>query len=73
MELTTGQITLKPKEKSTKKKYRLLQYNLNINEFIYIGKFTTFTEITKYLEKQDIHINLKTLIKNNLFKIELII
>ena len=73
MELTTGQITLKPKEKTIKKKYHLLQYNLNINEFIYIGKFTTFTEITKYLEKQDIHINLKTLIKNNLFKIELII
>ena len=73
MELTTGQITLKSKVKAIKKKYRLLQYNLNINEFIYIGKFTTFTEITKYLEKQDIHINLKTLIKNNLFKIELII
>lgn len=68
----TNNVILKPKEKIIKKKYKLYQYNLNINEFIYIGKFTTFSEITKYLEKQDIHINLKTLIKNKLLKIELI-
>jgi hypothetical protein len=69
----TNEVILKPKEKTIKKKYRLYQYNLYINEFIYIGKFTTFTEINKYLENLDIHINLKTLLKNKLLKIELII
>jgi hypothetical protein len=69
----TNEVKLKPKEKTIKKKYRLYQYNLYINEFIYIGKFTTLTEINKYLENLDIHINLKRLIKNKLFKIELVI
>ena len=69
----TNDVIQTPKEKTIKKKYKLFQYNLNINEFIYIGKFTTFTEINKYLENLDIHINLKSLIKNKLFEIELII
>jgi hypothetical protein len=68
----TNEVILTPKLKTIKKKYKLFQYNLNINEFVYISKFTTFTEITNYLENLEIKINLKTLIKNKLLKIELI-
>jgi len=68
----TNDVILTPKEKTIKKKYKMFQYNLNINEFIYIGKYATFSEISKYLENLDIHINLKSLIKNKLYKIELI-
>jgi hypothetical protein len=68
----TNNVILKPKEKTIKKKYKLYQYNLNINEFIYIGQYTTFYEINNYLTSLDININLKTLIKNKLLKIELI-
>jgi maltoporin len=53
-------VILKPKEKTIKMKYKLFQYNLTIKNYVRIDKTTTFTEITKYLEKQDIHINLKT-------------
>jgi hypothetical protein len=62
-----------PKEKNIKKKYRLLQYYLYINDYVYIDKFATFSEINTYLTSLNIHINLKSLIKNKLFKIELII
>jgi hypothetical protein len=69
---TNGQIILTPKVKRIKKKYKLYQYNLNIEQFIHIDNFTTFTEISTYLTSLDININLKTLIKNKLLKIELI-
>jgi hypothetical protein len=66
-------VILTPKEKTIKKKYRLYQYNLYIEQYTYIGKYATFSEITKYLENLNIKINLKSLLKNKLFKIELII
>jgi hypothetical protein len=69
----TNDIVLKTKEKIIKKKYKLYQYNLNVENFIYINNFVTFSDISKYLENLNIHINLKTLLKNKLFKIELII
>ena len=62
----TNAVILTPKEKTIKKKYKLYQYNLNI-------EYSTFMDITKYLTNLDIHINLKTLLKNKLLKIELII
>jgi hypothetical protein len=53
------------------KKYNLYQYNLYIDNYVYIFKFATLSDITKYLENKDIAINLKKLLKNKLFKIEL--
>jgi hypothetical protein len=69
----TNNIILKPKVKNIKKKYRLYQYNLYIENYVYIDKFATFSDISNYLENKDININLKTLLKNKLLKIELII
>ena len=69
----TNKVVLKPKEKMIKKKYKLYQYNLIIENYAYIGKFATFSEKTKYLENFGIKINLKILLKNKLLKIELII
>jgi len=69
----TNEVKLKPKEKTIKKKYRLYQYNLYINEYTLIGQYATFSDISNYLTSLDIHINLKTLLKNKLLKIELVI
>jgi uncharacterized membrane-anchored protein len=69
----TNAVILTPKEKTIKKKYRLYQYNLYNENYVYIGKYATFLEITKYLENINIKINLKTLLKNKLLKIELLI
>jgi hypothetical protein len=68
---TNNNVILKPiKIKLFKKKYNLYQYNLTTNNYQYIDKFCTLQDISKYLEKLGISINLKTLIKK-LFKIEL--
>jgi hypothetical protein len=69
----TNDVILKPKEKIIKKKYKLFQYNLTLKNYVRINNFATFSEISKYLENLDIKINLKTLLKNKLLKIELII
>jgi hypothetical protein len=66
-------LILTPKEKTIKKKYRLHQYNLYNENYVYIGKYATLLDITKYLENINIKINLKTLLKNKLLKIELLI
>jgi hypothetical protein len=48
-------IILKTKEKIIKKKYKLFQYNLTLKNYVRIDNFSTFSEISKYLEKQEIH------------------
>jgi hypothetical protein len=69
----TNEVILKQKEKIMKKKYRLYQYNLYIEQYVYIGQHATFSDISNYLTSLGININLKTLLKNKLLKIELII
>jgi hypothetical protein len=59
------------KVKVIKKKYILSQYDITTNSYIYIEKFNKLSDITNYLEKFNIKIKLKKLIKNKLFKLEI--
>ena len=60
------------KIKIVNKKYKLYQYGLTVsNSFIYLDSFTTLKDISIYLKNKGININLKSLIKAKLFKIEI--
>ena len=60
------------KIKIVNKKYKLFQYGLSVeHSFIFIEKFATLSDISTYLANKGININLKSLIKNKLFKVEI--
>ena len=59
------------KIKLINKKYKLFQYNFNIDSFIYIGKYATLKDISIFLDEHGCTISIKKLIIQKLFKVEI--